>query len=394
MKTVRNYLFFPLLFLSMVLVTLAGFVAERDASRAIASQSNPLTLDEAAPDLAVIAEGPIVTLGWTEILGAKGYRLLFSFYYGDTVDELYEIDMGHATELTLNFDSEAILDTFDNLGSFAIIEEGLTFYVRVEAYDHEGSSRQSNVEHVLVGANEYRFQGEDTVGSGEQPSSISARVACIFPVEPCRSCVDILGGTQIFVPVGGTNPFTASGGTSGFTCIPGDPSIATSGFTSPNVGLGWVTGVSEGSTVIDIWNSDGCFTPMSVRVVPAGGYYIYLSNLSPAPYPYSYLMAGAQVAISSVFTFPPIDGYIAYYGYYGNLGAAAASNSAASTQAVFGDTLRLESGTRSAGWSYQMDLTLTMPYGYDYLVIWAELRASDNITVLARSCQTGWLIFQ
>ena len=117
MKTVRTSLFFSLLLLSMVLVTVAGFVAERDASRAVAAQSHPLTLDEAAPDLAVIAEGPIVTLGWTEILGAKGYRLLFSFYYGDTVDELYEIDMGYATELTLNFDSEAILDTFDNLGS-------------------------------------------------------------------------------------------------------------------------------------------------------------------------------------------------------------------------------------------------------------------------------------
>ena len=398
MKTVSNYLLFPLLLVSMILVMAVGFVIERDSSQAIA-QSNPLTLGEAAPDLAVSAEGPTVHLAWTEVLGAKGYRLLFSFRYGETVDDFYEIDMGDDTALLLNFGSDEILDLFENLGSLATVEEGLAFHVRVEAYDHEGGSRQSNVEHVSVGANEYQFQGEDTVGDGEQPSSISARLSCIPFVEPARSYISILGGIAMFVPVGGTNPFTASGGTGGFTCIPGDPSIGTSGFTSPASGLGWITGVSVGSTVINIWNAEGCLTPMSVQVVPAGSHYIYLANLSPSPYPYGNLVAGVPVMISSLFNFPLLPGEkygIRYSGYLGRFGSADVANSDVNAQVAFGETLRRESGINStrASQSYQMDITVTLPYGFDYLVIWAELTTYDFTMVLAQSAQTGWLINQ
>lgn len=390
MKTVRNSLFFSLLLLSMVLVTLAGFVAERDASRAIASQSHPLTLDEAAPELAAVAEGATVALGWTEVLGAKGYRLLFSFNYGDTADEPYEIDMGYETELTLDFDSEAILDTFDNFGSCETIEAGLTFYVRVEAYDQEGNSRQSNAEYVLVGANDYRSQGDDTVGGGEQPSAVSARVAaasCLLPGQPWDSCVAILHGIHICVPVGGTSAFTPNGSINGYTPISRDPSITTCGYDS---GGGWVTGISEGITIVDIWNSAGCVSPMTVQVVPPGAYYIYVSYLDPAPYPASSLTAGAQVTISCVLTFTPVSDYQLWLtGFYGNWDSAAEPE--AGTQVMHAQ--RLESTINPTDSSEAVSYTLDVLTGYDYVVVWFELRASDGTTMLARTCSTGWLIY-
>ena len=139
------YCFCPWWFLMV-----GGILADQETHQAIA-QSGPVVLGEKAPDFAVVTEGTEVALAWTEIHGAEGYRLLFSFSDGDVEDNSYEIDTGLGTELVLDFGDENILETFSHIESFENIETGLSFHVSVVAYDDEGDSRQSNVEYILCG---------------------------------------------------------------------------------------------------------------------------------------------------------------------------------------------------------------------------------------------------
>ncbi|OQY14600.1 MAG: hypothetical protein B6I30_00030 [Desulfobacteraceae bacterium 4572_187] len=391
MKTLRNALFFPLLLLSMVVLMVGGILADQETRQAIA-QSGPVVLGEKAPDFAVVTEGTEVVLAWTEIHGAEGYRLLFSFSDGDVEDNSYEIDTGLGTELVLDFGDENILETFSHIESFENIETGLSFHVSVVAYDDEGDSRQSNVEYILVGTDDHVPENEG------QLSSISARVGrsfCTLFVEPARSCVL---GTDIFVPVGGTSAFTATDGftnTSGFTCISNDPSIVDGGFASPGQGTGWITGVSEGTTIVRVWDGQGCWTSMSVTVLPVDGNYIYISDFDPAPYPYTKLTAGVYTTFSFRITFPPVSGRYYRIRYdLGNLAGTANSNSEKAHQIVFNDIQKLEALTRAANWTMPLTVAGTIPFGWDYLVIWVEYLDSDQTTVLAESCKAGWLIDQ
>jgi hypothetical protein len=305
--------------------------------------------------------------------------------------------MGLDTEFTLDFNDEEVLETFDHIKSFENIEAGISFHVKVEAYDG-GDSLQSNVEYVLVGMDDHvaeNGQVNKPNESDEVLSDISARVAasCNLFVEPARSCV--LAGTDIFVPVGGTNPFTASSGTTGFTTSSKDPSVAVTGFTSPAQGLGWITGVSQGSTQIDVWDGQGCHTVMTVAVLPANGNYVYISNFDPPPYPYSNLTAGVHTKFTFRIFFPPVSGRYVRFNYtLGNLGSSASSNSEGVKQIALTDALTLEGSANGASWSTPVALVGTIPFGYDYLLLWIEYVAGDQTTVLAKSCQAGWLIDQ
>lgn len=398
MKKLKNSLFFPLLLLSMAVLMVGGILADKDTRRAIA-QSVPIILDVNALDFAAVAEGASVVLVWTEADGAERYRLLFSFSHGATKTD-YEIDMGLNTEFTLDFKNEDILETFNHIENFENIEAGLSFHVKVEAYDDEGGSRQSNVEYVLVGTGDYVAENGqyDTHKANESEgllSDISAHVGtnfCDLFLEPARSCVL---GTDIFVPVGGTNPFTASGGTTGFTSSSKDPSIATCGFTSPSQGVGWVSGVSQGSTQIDVWDGQGCHTVMTVGVVPAGGHWVYASNFYPPPYPYSNLRAGVYTEFTLNIIYPPGVRWLNINYDFGNLGSNSNSVSEEQQQSVLVDVETME-GASSNGTSLIMPVEVagTIPSGYDYLVLWVEHISDDKTTVLAKSCQAGWLIDQ
>lgn len=386
MKAIRNSLLFPLLLLAMVVAMVFGILSEQDASQAIA-QPGPLVTRE-APNLTAVAEGSEVIFDWTEVGDAQGYRLLFSISGGDMINDSYEIDMGLDTELILDFADKNILETLNRIESPESIEAGLSFYVKVQAYYKEGVSFPSNAEYVMVG------EGiRDANEGGENPPGISARVVtefCTLFAEPARSCVL---GHAIYVPVGESNAFTASGGTNGFTCVSGNPSIAIAGFTSPEQGIGWVTGVNEGSTFIDIWDGQGCRAWMSVMVLPAGANYIYISDFDPVPYPHSKLTAGVRTTFNFRVFYPPISGRIVRLKYdFGKLGNAANSHLEKSTsQLVFNDTKTFEAETNAAS-SMPFTVAGTIPFGWDYLVIWVQYLDSSGSTVLAESCKAGWLI--
>ena len=394
MKTLRGYLLFPLLLVSMAAVMFAGIIVDQDASQAIAESDPSFLIVEKMPEFAAVSDGTTVVMAWTDVDDAEGYRLLFSFANADLEKNSYEIDVGLDTEFILDLEDQKTLDMFD--GNF---KTGLPFHVSVEACDPDGVCRKSNVEYVRIGlgsdvAENIQRAPQNVTPNKEIPSNVSPQLSlgCSLFVEPARSC--ILGGTDIFVPVGGTNPFTASGGTDGFTMSSNNPGVVIGGFDSPSQGLGWITGVSEGSTQINIWDGQGCQSAMSVKVLPANGSYIYMSDMNPPPYPYSYVPAGVQISLNFRLRYPAISGryYKLKYALGMLDGAYSNSNSEETRRIVLNNTQTVESSLNATSWSKTITLTATLPYGWDYLLVWYQYLDSDQTTVLAESCLAGWLI--
>jgi hypothetical protein len=391
MKTLRGSSLFFLLLVSMVAVMFSGIIVDQDTGQAIAQSGPILLIEEKMPEFAAVSDGTTVVLAWAEVDGAEGYRLLFSFANDNLENNSYEIDVGLDTEFILDLEDQKTLDMFDEN-----FKTGLPFHVSVEACDLDGVCRQSNVEYVRIGlgsdvAEDIQRAPQNVTPNKEIPSNISPQLSCSLFVEPARSCVL---GTDIFVPVGGTNPFTASGGTDGFTMSSNNPGVVIGGFDSPSQGLGWITGVSEGSTQINIWDGQGCRSAMTVKVLPANGSYIYMSDVNPPPYPYSRVSAGVAISFSYRLRYPAVSGryYKLKYALGMLDGTASNANSEEIRRIVHSNTQTLESSVNATSWSKTITLTGTLPYGWDYLLIWYQYLDSDQTTVLAESCRAGWLI--
>jgi hypothetical protein len=393
MKTLRNFFLFPLLFVSMAAIVFAVILADQYTNQAIAKSDPILTVSEKAPKLVAVVDGSTAALAWTEVDETDQYRMLVSYSHEDSGHNSYEIDMGLNTEFILDLEDQKTLDIFDES-----IDPGLTFDARVEACDQNGVCRKSNIEYFRIGTDVYGGQNIEKAPkklspNNEIPSYVSTQLSfdCSVFVEPARSCVL---GTDILIPVGATNPFTASGGTDGFTMSSNNPGVVIGGFETPSQGLGWITGVSEGSTLINIWDGQGCQSAMSVKVLPANGNYVYMSDMNPPPYPYSILPAGEELVFEFRMWFPPVSGRYYKLKYdFGMLGGSSSSNSEEARQIVVNNTQEAEIRANAASsWSQDITVSGTLPYGWDYLVIWLQYLDSDQTTVLAESCQAGWLI--
>ncbi|MBF0230573.1 MAG: hypothetical protein HQK63_13470, partial [Desulfamplus sp.] len=80
-----------------------------------------------APQIKITTKGNMVTVSWSEVPNADGYRLFYAPYPNPEPSDIGEIDMGNQREIT-----------FDG--------KGFAFYGAVKAYNSNGLSGWSNVE--------------------------------------------------------------------------------------------------------------------------------------------------------------------------------------------------------------------------------------------------------
>ncbi|MCK5522701.1 MAG: right-handed parallel beta-helix repeat-containing protein [Thiomargarita sp.] len=83
-----------------------------------------------APTLSVEVDVNIVTLSWTSVTGAEGYRLYYAPY--PNPDPIADIDMSNKTSVSFE------------------LPMGSAFYVAIKAYNKQGKSDYSNIEHFII----------------------------------------------------------------------------------------------------------------------------------------------------------------------------------------------------------------------------------------------------
>ncbi len=93
----------------------------------------PLPADKLdAPILSVGVDVNIVTLSWTSITDAEGYRLYYAPYPYTGPDTIGNIDMGNQTRVSFE------------------LPMGSAFYVAIKAYNKQGESDFSNIEYFII----------------------------------------------------------------------------------------------------------------------------------------------------------------------------------------------------------------------------------------------------
>jgi len=401
MNKIRNILFYPLLFLSVILIAVAVFMAHYDTRRAIA-ETEVQNFEEPALNLTVRAEGPIVTLSWNQISDATGFNIIFLLNYGDVADEPHKIDVGYETEATFDFDSNEILDIFPRLGDFETIERGVSFHVLIESYGNEGETEQSNVEYVLVGADEHLFGDEYGVmgrePNQEAPSGVSDQVKR-FP-----DYVLTVNPSSLTLAVAETKVFTPSGGTGYYTGISSKPSIG-SVRMDPDGKFGHVTAKAIGPAgihVIDIlippplppaqdphsvvraYTRAGGYTFMKVVVARADKDIVSMSSVSPAP--------GSTLEAGSIQKFSALVNYNLKTRSSADLAIALFTCSQDGTNEKQYSPIKRHPVSQGNG-SIKMELTALVPPGKQiYVRLYAGLLVSGTVKILALASPNSYLV--
>ena len=150
-------------FLSILCVLVAGFLSAGTASANGNSDVIPGCNRSAltAPVLTVTAAGNSVSLSWTPVSGATGYSLSYAPYPYTGPETIRSIDLGNRRNISVT------------------LWEGAAFYVAARAYDSDGSSGYSNIEHVAFISNTLNHRLQDVLDAAVADTGTAGAVLSV-----------------------------------------------------------------------------------------------------------------------------------------------------------------------------------------------------------------------
>ena len=102
-----------------------------------------------APDLSYEASGKEITLDWTPVPGALGYRLYYAPYPFAGMNTIGSLDMG--SEVSVSY----------------LLWENAAYYIAIKAFDETSESDYSNIELFIMGPPNPEWVDDDTDGFTE-----------------------------------------------------------------------------------------------------------------------------------------------------------------------------------------------------------------------------------